>query len=123
MPGGDDHATTIEVFEDPMDVPDAGRASVRVIHAGGDAGRVDVHVDGRQEPLASGLELQNASSFTELEPPAVVELRPAGRSESMLRLQDLRLSAGGMYTLVVVGRTRTEPPLEVLVLEDRIAPS
>jgi hypothetical protein len=123
MPGGDDRATTIKVFEDPMDAPETGRASVRVVHAGEDAGRVDVHVEGRQEALASGLEFQTASSFTALEPPAVVELRPAGRSESMHRVPDLRLSDGGMYTLVVIGRTRTEPPLEVLVIEDRMAPS
>jgi hypothetical protein len=123
MPGGDNGATAISVFEDRMDVPDAGRASVRVIHAGEDAGRIDVHVDGRQDALATALDFHNASQFTALEPPAVIELRPAGRTESMLRAPDLRLSDGGMYTLVVIGRTRTEPPLEVLVIEDRMAPS
>jgi hypothetical protein len=39
----------------------------------------------------------------------------------MLRVPDLRLSSGGMYTVVVIGRARTEPALETLVLEDRIA--
>jgi hypothetical protein len=33
----------------------------------------------------------------------------------MLQLSDLRLSPGGMYTVVVIGRTRIEPPLETLV--------
>jgi hypothetical protein len=58
---------------------------------------------------------------TELQPPATLELRPAQRTETMLPVPDLRLSSGGMYTMVVIGRTRIEPPLETLVLEDRIA--
>jgi hypothetical protein len=39
----------------------------------------------------------------------------------MLRVADLRLSGGGMYTIVVIGRARTDPALETLVIEDRIA--
>lgn len=121
MPGEEGRAAAVKVFEDPMDVPEAGRASVRVIHVSADAGRVDVHVQQLQDPLAAGLDFQDVSEFTALEPPAVLELRPAGRSETMLRLPDLRLADGGMYTVVVIGRTRTDPPLEALLLEDRIA--
>ncbi|CAN5571857.1 hypothetical protein BH23ACI1_BH23ACI1_13490 [soil metagenome] len=122
MPGDEGRpAAAIRVFDDPMDVPDEGRASLRVVHAAADAGRVDVHVQGRDDPLASALDFQAGSAFTTIQPPAIVELRPAQRTETMLRLADLRLSAGGMYTVIVIGRTRIEPPLETLVLEDRIS--
>jgi hypothetical protein len=122
MPGEEGRAAAaIRIFDDPMDVPDEGRATLRVVHAAADAGRVDVHVQGASDPLASGLDFQGASDFTAVQPPVVVELRPAQRTETMLRMADLRLSAGGMYTVVVIGRTRIEPPLETLVLEDRIA--
>jgi len=124
MPGKhNDPAAAIRIFEDPMDAPDENHVKVRVIHAAADAGRMDVHMQGRAEALVSGLEFQRPSDFSELEPsPATLELRPAQRTETMLRLPELRLSSGGMYTIVVVGRTRIEPPLETLVLEDRIAP-
>ena len=123
MPGEEGGpAAALRVFEDPMDVPDGGRAAVRVLHAAADAGRVDVHMQGRTDPLSSGLEFQQVSGFVALEPTAArLELRPAQRSETMFRLPDLQLTGGGMYTIVIVGRARTEPPLEALVIEDRIA--
>jgi hypothetical protein len=114
-------AAAIRVFDDPMEVPDDGRATLRIVHAAADAGRVDVHVQGEQDPVASGLDFQRASDFVLVRPAAGVELRPAQRTETMLRLPDLRLTPGGMYTIVVIGRTRIEPPLDTLVLEDRIA--
>jgi hypothetical protein len=121
MPGEDrGPAAAIRTFDDPMEVPGEGRATVRMIHAAADAGSVDVHVQERQEALARGLDFQDATDFVGLEPPATLELRPAARTETMLRVADVRLSAGGMYTVVVIGRTRTEPPLETLLLEDRL---
>ena len=122
MPGEGDRAAAVRIFEDAMEAPEEGRAKLRTVHAAGDAGRIDVHKEGRTDPLAGGLEFQRASDFTTLQPPVgAIELRPAGRTEKMLRLADLRLTAGGLYTVVLIGRTRTEPPLETLVLEDRTA--
>lgn len=114
-------AADIRIFDDALEAPEEGRATLRIVHAGADAGRVDVYVQGQQDPLARGLDFHSASDVTTVEPPAVVELRPADRTETMLRLSDLRLTPGGMYTVVVIGRTRIDPPLETLVLEDRIA--
>ena len=122
VPGVEGRAAAgIRIFDDALDAPEAGRATLRIMHAGADAGRVDVYVEGRQDPVARGLDFHSVSDVTTVEPPAIVELRPADRSETMLRLPDLRLTAGGMYTVVVIGRTRIEPPLETLILEDRIA--
>jgi hypothetical protein len=121
MPGEEGRAAAaLRVFDDPMDDPKEGQAALRVVHAAADAGRIDVHVQGRQDPLAGGLDFQRASDFTELQPPVQLELRPAQRTETMLRFHDLRLSGGGMYTVVVIGRTRIDPPLETLVIEDRL---
>lgn len=121
MPGGEGGpATELRVFEDEMDPPGDGEIAVRLIHAAGDAGNLDVHVENRPEPLATALPFQSASDLTELAPPTAIELRPAGRTESMLRVADLRLSTGGIYTILIIGRARTEPALETLVIEDRI---
>lgn len=123
MPGDESGpAAAVRVFEDPMDTPDENRAKLRLVHASADAGQTDVYMRGRGDALVSALEFQHASDFVELPlSPAAIELRPAQRSETMLRLPDLPLSSGGMYTVVVIGRTRIEPPLEALVLEDRLA--
>jgi hypothetical protein len=115
-------AAAIRVLDDAMELPQQDHARLRVVHAAADAGRVDVNLPGRQDPLAGGLEFQDASEFTELAAaPAPLELRPTQRTETMLRVPDLRLAGGGLYTVVVIGRTRTEPPLETLVIEDRSA--
>jgi hypothetical protein len=122
VPGEEGRAAAgIRIFDDALEAPEAQRATLRIIHAGADAGSVDVYVEGRQDPIARGLDVHSASDVTTVDPPALIELRPAGRTEAMLRLPDLRLTAGGMYTVVVIGRTRIDPPLETLVLEDRIA--
>ena len=122
MPGGDGGpAADVGVFEDEMAPPGEGQIALRVIHAAGDAGNVDVHVENRPEPLATALQFQRASEVTSLEPPAALQFRPAGRTETMLRAADLRLSSGGMYTIVLIGRARTAPELETLVIEDRVA--
>lgn len=123
MPGEESGpAAAVRIFEDPMDAPDEGQVKLRFVNAAGDAGLIDVHMQNRADPLATGLEFQAASDFLELQPsPAPIELRPAQRTETMLRVPDLRLASGGMYTVVVIGRARTEPPLETLVIEDRIA--
>ena len=124
VPGAEgEAAAAVRVLDDPMTRPDEGQAALRIVHAGGDAGRVDVQVPGRQEPVASGLEFQGASDFVSVQPGAAqLELRPAGRTEIMHRVQDLGLDAGGIYTVVVIGRTRIEPPLDTLIIEDRLAP-
>lgn len=123
MPGEErGPAASIRTFDDPMEAPEDDRATLRLVHAAADAGPIDVHMQNRTDPLASALDFQRASDFTELQPSAgPIELRPAQRTETMARLPDLRLSNGGIYTVVVVGRARTEPPLETVVIEDRIA--
>lgn len=121
MPGAEgEAAAAVRVFDDPMEVPEQGQAVLRILHAGADAGQVDVHVPGRQEPLAAGLDFQRASDFAAVAGSAEIELRPANRSETMHRVANLRPAAGGIYTIVVIGRTRIDPPLETLVIEDRI---
>lgn len=123
MPGEENGpAAAIRTFDDPMDAPDDAEAKLRFIHAAADAGRIDLHMDGRTEALTAALDFQRASDFIDVQPSvAPIELRPAGRSETMLRVPDLRFSSGGIYTVVIIGRARTDPPLDTLVLEDRIA--
>jgi hypothetical protein len=125
MPGEEDGpAAAIRTFDDPMDAPDGADAKLRFVHAAADAGSLDVHMDGRADALTTALNFQRASDFLDVQPPATpIAVRPAGRSETMLRVPDLRLSSGGIYTVFVIGRARIEPPLDTLVLEDRILAS
>lgn len=121
MPGEDTRAASLQIFEDPMELPDEGQTRVRIVHASPDAGRLDVHVPGRGEPLVAGLDFQAVSKFTDMAAAATpLDIRPAERTESMLKIHDVNLSTDGVYTIVVIGRTRIEPPLETLVIEDRI---
>lgn len=98
------------------------RASLRVIHAAADAGRIDAALAGRTELLVDGLPFQDASPFESLPAaPAAIEIRPAGRTETTLRVPDVRPASGGMYTAILTGRTRIDPALETILIEDRLA--
>lgn len=123
MPGEEGaRAAAVRVFEDPNDIPEGDRATLRIIHAAPDAGRVDAVQPGRAEPLINGLTFQEASPFQALPAaPGTIEVRPVGRTETMLRVPGVQLAAGGMYTAILIGRTRIDPPLEALVIEDRQA--
>ena len=122
MPGDENGpAATVHVFEDPMDPPDENRAVLRFVHAASDAGRIDVSLQGRPEAVATGLEFQQASAFVDIEPSAApIAVRPAQRTETMFQVPDQKLAAAGIYTIILVGRTRIAPPLETLVIEDRL---
>ena len=121
LPGEDTRAASLQIFEDPMELPGEGQTRVRIVHASPDAGRLDVHVPGRSEPLVAGLDFQAISSFTDMGAGTTpLDVRPAQRTESMLKIDNVNLSPDGVYTIVVIGRTRIEPPLETLLIEDRI---
>lgn len=121
---GDGEAATLRVATDHNVPADAARARLRIVHASRDAGELDVYATGRQDALFDGVDFQSVTDYHAIEPVAgPLELRPDHQPAAMLTVPDVHLDAGKSYTLVVVGRVRTAPKLETLLVGDEAVPS
>ena len=117
---GDGEVASLRVVADTHSLPSAGKARVRVVHASGDAGELDVYAVGRTNVLFDGVDFQSVTNYDEMDPlSGSLELRPEGESNVMLTIPNVRLDAGKTYTIVIVGRVRTAPKLEAFVIEDQ----
>lgn len=118
---GDGEAAMLRVVKDDFSAPGAGKARVRVVHASSDAGEVDVVAAGRPDELFDGVDFQSATEYDEIDPMSgSLEIRAAGESTPMLTVPNVRIDAGKVYTVVVVGKVRATPKLEAFLIEDRI---
>ena len=106
---------------DEFEAPAAGKARVRVFNASPDLDELDLYVSGRAEPVVKGAKFGAASSFAEAEPsPAGIEVRRAGENTATLAVPGMKIEAGGLYTVFVVGGTKGAAKLEAFVVEDRL---
>jgi hypothetical protein len=112
---------TLRIFSDRLTPPTAGKAKVRVVHAAPDAGEVDVYARGREDALFGGVNVETATTYTEVDPMTVtLEVRPEGQQQAVLTVPNARFEAGKIYTIVVMGRTRGTPRLEAVIIEDQL---
>ena len=117
---GDGEVASLRVVTDTHSLPSTGKARVRVVHASNDAGELDVYAVGRTNVLFDGVDFQSVTEYAEMDPlSGSLELRPEGESNVMLSIPDVRLEPGKTYTIVVMGRVRTAPKLEVFVIVDQ----
>lgn len=100
--------------------PASGKTKVRVIDASPDLGEVDIYVTGRTEALLKGAKFASETNYAEVEPiQGVIEVRRAGENAATLKLPDVRLEAGKLYTIIVVGQTKGTAKLESIIVEDQ----
>ena len=120
---GDGEAASLRVVADHNVLPDAGKARLRVVHASGDAGEFDVYAAGRPDALFDGVDFQAVTDYLAVDPfVGSLDLKPDHQSGTMLTIPNVRLDAGRSYTLIVVGRVRTAPKLDTILVEDQAVP-
>jgi hypothetical protein len=111
----------LRFLTDEFEAPAAGKAKVRVVNASPDLDELDLYVSGRAEPVVKGAKFGAASDFAEGEPSAAgVEVRRAGENITTLSVPGMKIEAGGLYTVFVVGGTKGAANLEAFVVEDRL---
>ena len=111
----------LRFLADEFEPPAAGKARVRVFNASADLGEVDVYATGRAEPLVKGVKSGAVSAYAEAEPAgAGVEVRRAGENITTLAVPNLKVEAGRLYTVFIVGGTKGAAKLESFVVEDRL---
>jgi Domain of unknown function (DUF4397) len=116
-----DGKPTLRVVADKLTPPPSGRASVRVIHASPDAGEVDVFVKGEDNALFDGVNTQTVTNYNEVDPMTVtLEVRPQGEVNVLLMVPNVTFEPGHLYTMVVTGKAKGTPKLEVIKIDDKL---
>jgi hypothetical protein len=120
---GDDGRATLRVVEDDHEVPDAGKARVRVVHAAANAGELDVVVAGQDNALISGVDFRSVTGYDQIDPQVgELTMRTHGGTTAVANLGNVSIEAGKSYTIVVVGGTGRQA-IETLVFQDVLGTS
>jgi hypothetical protein len=121
MPG-DGSGPHLRVVNDHLDSPASGKARLRVIHAGTDAGRIDVRAAGVSSAIFDNVEYQSVSDYRDIAPMnGQVQIAAAGQSAA-LATTTAHIEAGRFYTLVIVGNAATPNKVEAFLIEDALSP-
>jgi hypothetical protein len=122
MPG-DGGSPNLRIVSDHLDQPASGKARLRVVHAGIDAGHVQLRAAGGAEPLFDDVDYRTVSDYKDIAPlNGVVEVRGSTAGSPALASVTAHLEAGRFYTLVIVGSARSAPKLEAFLIEDALSP-
>jgi hypothetical protein len=119
---GTDGKAMLNPISDDLAQPDPGKAKVRVIHAAPGVDKVDVYPVGAKDALIGGVAFKDATGYKEVDPVLTeIDVRSDGSKTSVLRVRNLNLAPGKLYTLVVMGGNGQ--PLTSNVIEDQLLPS
>jgi hypothetical protein len=119
MPG-DGHTPKLRIVNDQLATPASGKAQLRVVHAGVDAGTVDVREAGSNNVLFHDVEYQTVSDYHEVAPVnGAIEI--AARDKALASFAG-HLEPGRFYTIVIVGNASGTPRLEAFLIEDALSP-
>jgi hypothetical protein len=121
MPG-DGHGPLLRVVSDHLDSPSPSKARVRIVHAGVDAGRIDVRAAGFSSPLFDAVDYQTVSDYKDVTPMnGQLEVVGAGTAAPVDATAAAHLEAGRFYTLVVVANASTPSKVELFLIEDALS--
>ncbi len=125
---GPDGTPTLSPISDDLVQPDPGKAKVRVIDAAPGVKKVDVYPVGGKalgnkalgnKALIDGIDFKEATGYKEVDPILTeIDVRTGGSKTSVLKVRNLNLAPGKLYTLVVMGGNGQ--PLTSNVIEDRL---
>ena len=123
MPG-DGKATNLRIVSDHLDRPaSGGKARLRVVHAGVDAGNVDLRATGATAVLFDDVAYQSVTDYRDVSPlNGAIEVVGGDKAGSVLATVNSNLEAGRFYTLVILGNARSSPALEAFLIEDALTP-
>jgi len=121
MPG-DGHGPHLRVVSDHLDSPASGKARLRVVHAGTDAGKIDVRSGDASAVLFDNLDYQTVSEYRDVAPMnGQMQIVSAGQSAPVATTA-AHLEAGRFYTVVIVGNAAAPSKVEAFLIEDALTP-
>lgn len=108
----------LAIPDSPMSIP-SGKAMVRFSHLSPNAPAVDITLpDGTV--LLDDVSFKELTSYIAVSPMSyTLQVRPAGTSEVVLSVPNVRLQPNTAYTVYALGFAGREPELEALLLTDQ----
>lgn len=121
MPG--DGHPDLRVVNDHLERPASGKARLRVVHAGIDAGKIDLRAAGAPEALFDDVDYLTVGDYRDVSPiNGAIQVVGNDAAAAVLATLNAHLEAGRFYTIVIVGRARATPSLEAFLIEDALTP-
>jgi hypothetical protein len=115
MPG-DGRFPRLRVVDDPLQPPAAGKARLRIIHAGVDAGTVQIRSAGAKDNLFDSVDYQAVTEYRDVLPiSGAIEIV----RDAVLTSFNTHLDPGRFYTIVILGGSGA---LEAFLIEDALSP-
>lgn len=122
MPG-DGHGPRLRVVNDHLDSPASGKARLRIVHAGRDAGPVGVRASGAADALFERLDYETVTDYKDVAPMnGQLEVISSGGSTPIAAAATAHLEAGRFYTLVIVNNGAAATKVEAFLIEDALSP-
>jgi len=96
---------------------------LRIVHAGTDAGQIDVRAAGSSSALFDDVDYQTVSDYKDVVPMnGQLEVVGSGPSAAVDAATNAHLQAGRFYTLVIVANEAAPAKVEVFLIEDALSP-
>lgn len=89
---------------DSAEAPAEGKAMVRFVHLSPDAPAFDIAIDESETPFFAGKAFKQSTQFKEVDADTYTfHIRNAGKSESVLSVDDVEILSGRFYTIITRG--------------------
>lgn len=112
----------VDPISDDLAQPEPGKAKIRVIHAAPGVKKVDVYPAGTMKALIDGVDFKDATTYKEVDPQVTeIDVRTAGSSTSAVKIRNVNLVPGKLYTVVLMGGNGQ--PVTSKVIEDQLVQS
>ena len=115
----EDGKPTLTVIVDNLKPPASDKAKVRVIHAAPGIDKLDIFRAGKEDSIFQGVGFALVTEYKEADPgDAELAVRKRGSKTDALKLKSMKLEAGKLYTIVLLGGEGK--PLSCKVIEDEL---
>lgn len=115
----EDGKPVLTVITDNLTPPASGKAKVRVIHAAPGIDKLDIFHSGYEDSIFQGVGFALVTEYKEADPgDAALAVRKRGSKTDALKIKSVKLEAGKLYTIVLLGGEGK--PLNCKVIEDEL---
>lgn len=110
---------SLRVVKDDESAPSAGKAKVRIIHASKEMEGLNLYAAGRKDEIADQSRFSTGSTWQEVDPvKGNLEMRSTDKKTGTVRIPNVHLEAGKLYTFVVGGGDDTNKRFHVTPIID-----
>jgi len=107
------------VIPDQLNPPAPGKTKLRLIHAAPGIDKLDIFPSGETNGIFNGLNFPEITEYKEIAPVTTeLAVRKRGSTTDEVKLKDLKLKAGKLYTIILLGGEGK--PLACKVIEDEL---